>query len=50
LGLSADFSSVVGTQEYLRAKQGLTVKSVARTIRSSFEKGRSLAATATATD
>jgi transketolase len=50
LGLSTDFSSVIGTQEYLRAHHGLSVESLAATIRSTLEKDRSLTAAATATD
>jgi len=49
LGLSTDCSSPIGTQEYLRAHHGLSVESLAATIRTTLEKDRSLTAAATAT-
>jgi transketolase len=39
-GLPSEFSSVVGTQEYLRAQHGLSVESLAAAIRSTLEKNR----------
>ena len=39
-GLPSAFSSVVGTQEYLRAQHGLSVESLAAAIRSKLEKNR----------
>jgi transketolase len=44
-GLPSTFSSVVGTQEYLRAQHGLSVESLEAVIRSTLEKNRALAAT-----
>ena len=44
-GLTSEFSSVVGTQEYLRAQHGLSVESLAAAIRSKLEKNRILAVT-----
>jgi transketolase len=39
-GLPSAFSSIVGTQEYLRARHGLSADRVAETIRSVLEKSR----------
>jgi transketolase len=44
-GLPSAFSSVVGTQEYLRAQHGLSVESLAVAIRSALEKDRSFTVT-----
>lgn len=44
-GLPSAFSSVVGSQEYLRAQHGLTGEAVASAIASILEKDRTLAAT-----
>lgn len=44
-GLPSAFSSVVGTQQYLRARHGLTGEAVASAIASILEKDRTLAAT-----
>lgn len=44
-GLPSAFSSAVGTQEYLRAQNGLTAEAVASAIVSILEKDRSFAAT-----
>lgn len=46
-GLPSAFSSVVGTQEYLRAQHGLTPEAVASAIASILEKDRTFAATST---
>jgi transketolase len=46
-GLPSAFSSVVGTQEYLRAQHGLTAEAVASAIASILEKDRTFAATST---
>ena len=46
-GLPSAFSSVVGTQEYLRAQHGLTAEAVASAITSILEKDRTFAATST---
>ncbi|HYT19830.1 MAG TPA: transketolase C-terminal domain-containing protein [Candidatus Polarisedimenticolia bacterium] len=45
LGLPSAFSSVVGTQEYLRAQHGLSVESLETAIRSTLDKNRTLMAT-----
>lgn len=44
-GLPSAFSSVVGTQEYLRAQHGLSAESLAGAIRSTLEKNRPLTVT-----
>ena len=44
-GLPSAFSSVAGTQEYLRARYGLSAESLAAAIRSRLEKNRILTAT-----
>jgi transketolase len=44
-GLPSAFSSVVGTQEYLRAQHGLSVESLAVAIRSALEKDRNFTVT-----
>jgi transketolase len=46
-GIPSAFSSVVGTQEYLRAHHGLSVESLEAAIRSTLEKKRTLTASAT---
>ena len=47
LGLPSAFSSVVGTQEYLRAQYGLTAEAIASAITSTLEKNSTFAATST---
>lgn len=42
-GLPASFSSVVGTQEYLRERHGLSAEALVASIRSMFVKARALA-------
>jgi len=44
-GLPSAFSSVVGTQEYLRAQHGLSAEFLAAAIRSTLEKNRTLTVT-----
>jgi len=44
-GLPSAFSSVVGTQEYLRVQHGLSVESLEAAIRSTLEKNRTFTAT-----
>lgn len=44
-GLPSTFSCVVGTQEYIRAKYGLSVESLAGAIRSTLENSRTLTVT-----
>jgi transketolase len=46
-GLPSTFSSVVGTQEYLRAHHGLSADRIAEGIRSVLEKSRSAVVAAT---
>jgi transketolase len=45
-GLPSDFSSFVGSQEYIRARHGLSAEAVARAIHAKLEKVHTLAAVA----